>query len=184
LIDKAACQDLELHDFEAPMISKEKLKQQFKAIMSLDSHPGHISAGFAVGVFISFTPPIPGLHTALALIIAFVFRLNKLTCLTGSWINSPITVVPSMILSYKLGKWILGGNGSAELNIRNLDWTTLKGIMVHHSKPLLLGCSIIGFLAAVAAYFICYRLVIFFRRKDAALAEITREMEVVGEELE
>ena len=50
------------------MISKEKLKQQFKAIMSLDSHPGHISAGFAVGVFISFTPPIPGLHTGLALV--------------------------------------------------------------------------------------------------------------------
>ena len=93
MIDKAAGQDLELHDFEAAMISKEKLKQQFKQIMSLDSHPGHISAGFAVGVFISFTPPIPGLHTALALIIALVFRLNKLTCLTGTWINSPITVV-------------------------------------------------------------------------------------------
>jgi uncharacterized protein (DUF2062 family) len=184
LIDKATGLDLELHDFEAPMISKEKLKQQFKNIMSLDSHPGHISAGFAVGVFISFTPPIPGFHTALALIIAFVFRLNKLTCLTGSWINSPITVVPSMILSYKLGKWLLGCHGTSELNIRNLDWDTLKGIMLHHSKPLLLGCSIIGFVAAVAAYFICYRLVVFFRRKDAALAQMTREMEVVGEELE
>jgi uncharacterized protein len=184
LIDKATGQDLELHDFEEPMIPKEKLKKQFKAIMSLDSHPGHISAGFAVGVFISFTPPIPGVHTALALIIALVFRLNKLTCLTGTWINSPITVVPSMIFSYKLGKWILGGHGTAELNIRNLDWATLKGIMLHHSKPLLLGCSIIGFVAAVTGYFTCYWLVVFFRRKDAALAEMTREMEVVGEELE
>jgi uncharacterized protein (DUF2062 family) len=184
LIDKAVGQDLELQNFEAAMISKEKLKQQFKEIMSLDSHPGHISAGFAVGVFISFTPPIPGMHTALALIIAFFFRLNKLTCLTGSWINCPLTVVPSMILSYKLGKWILGGDGTAELNIRNLDWVSLKGVMLHHSKPLILGCSIIGFVAAFAAYFICYWLVVFFRRKDAALAEITREMEEVGEELE
>jgi uncharacterized protein (DUF2062 family) len=184
LIDKATGQDLELPDFEAPMISKEKLKQQFKQIMSLDSHPGHISAGFSVGVFISFTPPIPGLHTALALIIAFVFRLNKLTCLTGTWVNSPITVVPSLILSYKLGKWILGGHGTLELNIRNLDWATLKGVMLHHSKPLLLGCSLIGFVAAVCAYFACYWLVVFFRRKDAALAEMTREMEEVGEELD
>ena len=166
------------------MISKEKLKQKFKQIMALDSHPGHISAGFAVGVFISFTPPIPGLHTALARIIALVFRLNKVTCLTGTWINSPITVVPALILSYKLGTWILGEQGTAELNIRNLDWASLKGVMLHHSKPLLLGCSVIGFVAAVAAYFICYRLVVFFRRKDAALAEMTREMEVVGEELE
>jgi uncharacterized protein (DUF2062 family) len=175
---------LQFADFEAAMISREKLKHQFKTIMSLDSHPGHISTGFAVGVFISFTPPIPGLHTALALVIAFVFRLNKVTCLTGTWVNSPITVVPSMILSYKLGKWILGGHGISELNIRNLDWATLKGVMLHHSKPLLLGCSIIGFAAAVAAYFVCYWLVVFFRRKDAALAEMTREMEVVGEELE
>jgi len=166
------------------MISKEKLKQRFKAIMSLDSHPGHISTGFAVGVFISFTPPIPGLHTAAALILAFLLRLNKLTCITGTWVNSPITVVPSMILSYKLGKWILGGQGTAELNIRNLEWSSLKGVMIQHSKPLLLGCSIIGFVAAICAYFACYWLVLFFRRKDAAMAEMTREMEVVGEELE
>jgi uncharacterized protein (DUF2062 family) len=124
------------------------------------------------------------MHTALALIIALVFRLNKVTCLTGTWINTPITVVPSLILSYKLGKWILGGNGTSDLNIRNLDWTSLKGVMLHHSKPLLLGCSIIGFLAAVCAYFACYWLVVFFRRKDAAMAEMTREMEVVGEELD
>jgi hypothetical protein len=184
LVDKVSRQALQFADFEAIMISKEKLKRKFKEIMALDSHPGHISAGFAVGVFISFTPPIPGMHTALALIIAVAFRLNKVTCLTGTWINSPITVVPALVLSYKLGTWILGKQGTAELNIRNLDWASLKGVMLHHSKPLLLGCSIIGFVAAVAAYFICYRLVVFFRRKDAALAEITREMEEVGEELE
>jgi uncharacterized protein len=165
------------------MIDREKLKQQFKIIMSLDSHPGHIAAGFAVGVFISFTPPIPGLHTAMALAIAFLFRLNKLTCLAGSWINSPITVVPSMIFSYKLGAVILQYK-KTDLRIRNLDWASLKGVMLHHSKPLLLGCSIIGFVAAIMAYFICYRLVVYFRRKDAALAEMTREMEEVGEELE
>ena len=165
------------------MINKEKLKQQFKTIMSLDSHPGHIATGFAVGVFISFTPPIPGLHTGLALAVAFLFRLNKLTCLAGSWINSPITIVPSMILSYKLGAIILQKR-STDLHVRNLDWASLKGVMIHHSKPLLLGCSIIGFVAALIAYFICYRLVVYFRRKDAAMAEMTREMEEVGEELD
>ena len=75
------------------MLRKETWKKRFKAILSLDSHPGHISAGFAVGVFISFTPFF-GIHTPLAILAAFVFRLNKLTCLTGSWINTPFTVVP------------------------------------------------------------------------------------------
>ena len=165
------------------MISKEKITQRFKAILSLDSHPGHIAAGFAVGVFISFTPPIPGLHTGLALAVSFLFRLNKVTCLTGTWVNSPLTIVPSMILAYKLGALILGCS-TTELNLDSLEWAAMKELLVRHSMPLLLGCSIIGFVMAVAAYFACYRLILFTRRKDAALAEITREMEVVGEELE
>jgi len=164
------------------MISKDKIKQQVKTILSLDSHPAHISAGFAAGVFISFTPPIPGLHTGLALLVAFLFRLNKLTCVAGSWINSPITVVPSMIFAYMLGAKLLGGQ-AADLRIDSIGWDSMKDLLVNHSKPLLLGCSIIGFVAAIIAYFACYWAVVFFRRKDAVLEEATREMEVTGEDI-
>jgi len=160
------------------MISKEKLKQKFKDILSLDSHPGHIAAGFAVGVFISFTPFF-GLHTPLAIALAFIFRLNKLTCITGAWINTPLTVVPILAASYKLGR-ILRGQPVKELHIKSLEWQHLQP----HAKSLLLGSSVLGFAAAIAAYFVCYWMVVSFRKKDAAMAEITREMEVVGEELE
>jgi uncharacterized protein (DUF2062 family) len=160
------------------MLDKQKLKQTFKAILSLDSHPGHISAGFAVGVFISFTPFF-GLHTPMAIAIAFIFRLNKLTCLTGAWINTPLTVVPTLAASYKLGRF-LRGKPVNELPLSGLDWQHVKP----YAKSLLLGSSIIGFVAAVTAYFICYWLVTVFRRRDAALNVLTREMEEVGEELE
>jgi len=160
------------------MINKDSLKHKFKAILSLDSHPGHISAGFAVGVFVSFTPFF-GLHMVLAIALAFIFRLNKLTCITGSWVNSPFTVAPVLIASYNLGR-ILRGQPAHKLTIRGLEWQHLKP----YAKSLLLGSSIIGFCAAVAAYFICYWLVIAFRKKDASLAEITRAMEEVGDELE
>lgn len=160
------------------MLNKEKLKKQFKAILSLDSHPGHIAAGFAVGVFISFTPFF-GLHTPMAIAAAFIFRINKITCITGAWINTPITVVPALVASYNLGRF-LQGKPAREFVFKSLDWQSLQP----YAKSLLLGSSIIGFAAAVASYFICYWLVVAFRRKDAALQEITREMEEVGEELE
>lgn len=160
------------------MISRDKLKQKFKAILSLDSHPGHISAGFAVGVFISFTPFF-GLHTPMAIALAFIFRLNKLTCITGAWVNTPLTMVPVLAASYNLGR-ILRGKPVSELQLKGLEWAHLKP----YAKSLLLGSSILGFLAAVAGYFICYWLVTAFRRRDAGLNEMTREMEVVGEELE
>lgn len=160
------------------MINKDRLRQRFKTIMSLDAHPGHIAAGFAVGVFISFTPFF-GLHTPIAIALAFIFRLNKITCITGAWINTPLTVVPVLLASYNLGRF-LRGKPATEMVFKGLDW--------HHLQPyatsILLGSSVIGFVAAVAAYFICYWLVVAFRQKDEAIAEITREMEEVGEELD
>ena len=148
------------------------------AILSLDSHPGHISAGFAVGVFISFTPFF-GLHTLLAIAAAFILRLNKLTCLTGSWVNTPITVIPVLGLSYKLGR-VLRGLPAGELHLKGLEWHYLE----KYASSLLLGSSILGFVAAILSYFACYYLVVRFRKKDESMAEITKEMEAVGEELE
>ena len=165
------------------MLRKETWKKRFKAILSLDSHPGHISAGFAVGVFISFTPFF-GIHTPLAILAAFVFRLNKLTCLTGSWINTPFTVVPILGLSYKLGR-LLRGCPPLELHIREeLTWRYAMELLHKNGTSILLGSSIIGFLAAIVAYFLCYFLVMRFRRNDESLAELTREMEEVGEDIE
>lgn len=169
---------LELPAIEKTMINTENIKLKFKKILSLDAHPGHIAVGFAVGVFISFTP-LFGLHTPMAIAVAFLFRLNKLTCITGAWVNTPLTVVPVLVASYNLGRFLLG-KPQNELVFKGLEWQYLQP----YAKSLMLGSSIIGFGAAVASYFICYWLVVAFRRKDAALAEITREMEVVGEELE
>jgi uncharacterized protein (DUF2062 family) len=160
------------------VLDKEKWKKRFKEILSLDSHPGHIAAGFAVGVFISFTPFF-GLHTPMAIAAAFLFRLNKLTCITGAWINTPFTVVPALGLSYRLGR-LLRGLPPKQIAFRSLEWADLK----MHAASLVLGASLLGFVLAIVGYFVCYWLVVRFRRRDEALDELTREMEEVGEELE
>ena len=160
------------------MLDKEKWKKRCKEILSLDNHPAHIAAGLAVGVFISFTPFF-AFHTLLALTAAFVLRLNKVTCITGAWVNTPLTVVPILALSYKLGRALLG-LPPRELHLKGLEWQHLKGC----ATSLLLGTSILGFIAAVIAYFLCYFLVVRFRQRDEALAEMTTEMEETGEELD
>lgn len=160
------------------MLNKEVWKERFNKILSLDSHPRHIALGFAVGVFISFTPFF-GIHTPLAIAAAFIFRLNKLTCITGAWVNTPITIIPVLGLSYKLGRFLLG-HPPGELTISSLEWALLK----KHATAIILGSSIIGFILAVAGYFFCYWLIVRFRKKDEALAELTREMEETGESLE
>lgn len=160
------------------MLNKERWKERFRKILSLDSHPRHIATGFAVGVFISFTPFF-GLHTPMAIAAAFIFRLNKLTCITGAWINTPLTVFPALGVSFKIGQLLLG-QPAGELGITNLEWASMK----KHAASLVLGSSIIGFVLAIAGYFFCYWLIVKFRKKDEALAELTREMEETGDELD
>lgn len=160
------------------LISLDKLKIEFKKILSLDAHPRHIATGFAVGVFIGFTPFF-GLHTPLAIAIAFLFRLNKVTCITGVWVNTPLTIIPALAASYKLGETILG-NKPAPFHITTLEWGSIK----QYASSIILGSSILGFFAAFAAYALCYWLVVALRKKDPAFKEITEEMEIVGEELE
>jgi len=161
------------------LLNKKLWKKRIYSILSLDSHPGHIAAGFAVGVFISFTPFF-GLHTPMAIAAAFIFRLNKLTCITGAWVNTPLTVVPILGLSYKLGNFLRGETAGALQLQGGIEWHNLE----KYAKSLILGTSVLGFVAAVASYFVCYHLVVRFRAKDAAQSELVKEMAEVGEELE
>ncbi len=159
-------------------MTKTQLKQKMLAILSLDGHPGNIAAGFAVGVFIGITP-LFGIHTPLAIAAAFIFRLNQLTTITGSWLNTPFTVLPVLMASYRLGEFILGQKPRA-VSFETLDWHHLKD----YATALFIGSSIIGFIAAVICYFICYWLVIRFRRKDPGLEELAKESVLTGENLE
>ncbi len=162
---------------QTQLFDKALWQARFKKILSLDSHPRHIAVGFAVGVFISITPFF-GLHTPMAIAAAFIFRLNKLTCITGAWVNTPLTVIPVLIASHSLGEFVLG-NPPETFTVKSLEWEMLRS----NAAEILLGSSLIGFVAAIAAYFLCYWLIVRFRKKDEALAELTREMEETGEEI-
>jgi uncharacterized protein (DUF2062 family) len=163
------------------LIDKKKWEKRIKHILTLDNHPGHIAAGFAVGVFISFTPFF-GLHIILAIIAAFLLRLNKVTCITGACVNTPMTVPAVMVASYQLGNLVMGNPGG-ELRLKQeLSFEYAMLLLDTRGMPLLIGASIMGAIASVAAYFLCYYLVVRFRRRDETLEERTREMLETGEE--
>lgn len=159
-------------------MNKTQLKERMLAILSLDSHPSNIAAGFAVGVFIGCTP-LFGIHTALAIALAFIFRLNKLTTITGSWVNTPFTVLPILTASYRLGEWVLGREPQP-VTFSSLEWHHLK----EYAAALFIGSALIGLVAALISYALCYWLVIRFRRKDPGLAELTNESLLTGVDLE
>ncbi|MGA7826958.1 MAG: DUF2062 domain-containing protein [Geobacteraceae bacterium] len=164
------------------MVDTVKWKKRIRSLLTLDSHPGHISAGFAVGVFISFTPFF-GLHSILAITAAFILRINKVTCLTGSWVNTPFTVFPVLMAGYRLGEHILG-HQPEKIILKDLSLSYAMELLQTHGAPLLIGTSLFGFAAALVSYAVLYYIIVRFRRKDDTLDFLTKEMEKIGEELD
>ena len=117
-----------------------------------------LAAGFAVGVFFSFTPLV-SLHTVLALLVAFIFRLSKLAAVAGVWVNNPYTMPFVFYACLRLGEWILG-TGFHSLAWRRWTLDTFLRTAMPLVAPLLVGTTIVGLVAAVAAYFIVYRIAV------------------------
>ncbi|GAB4297556.1 MAG: DUF2062 domain-containing protein [Desulfuromonadia bacterium] len=163
------------------MIRIDRLRNSLLRLLNLNGHPARIAAGFGVGIFISFTPFF-GFHTPLAVAFALLFRLNKVATITGAWVNTPLTVVPSLIVSHEIGRLILR-TPPVPLRTDSLDWRYSVELIRGYGTTILLGSSIIGFCAGMIGYALCYWLILRFRRKDPGLAELSREMEETGDDL-
>ena len=65
-----------------------------------------IAKAFAIGLFCAFLP-VP-IHMLLAGILAVSFSANIMLSLLVVWVNNPITILPIIYFTYKLGASIIG----------------------------------------------------------------------------
>jgi uncharacterized protein (DUF2062 family) len=140
------------------VIGWEKIRKKIHDAIIAESDEKSLAAGFAVGVFFSFTPLVT-LHMVLALIVAVVFRLNKMTTMAGVWVNNPYTMPFVFYLCFRLGEWILG----MQVPPPSFESYTLKVFLkaaVPYAAPLFLGTTIVGFLASALGYVIVYRIAV------------------------
>jgi uncharacterized protein (DUF2062 family) len=138
--------------------SWRKIRDKLHEAFSGETDEKALAAGFAVGVFFSFTPLV-SLHTVLALLVAFVFRLSKIAAAAGVWVNNPYTMPLVFYGCFRLGEWLLGIRVPPPAFER---WTleTVLTAAVPYAAPLFLGTTIVGLLAAAAAYGIVYRIAV------------------------
>ena len=84
------------------------LRAALRRLLAIDDPPERTALAFSIGVFIAFSPFL-GLHTIMATVLAFMFRLNKIAIYTGTFINNPfLTLVPILLASYGTGALLLG----------------------------------------------------------------------------
>lgn len=140
------------------MIPIGRIKQKLLDEIHAEAEEHAIAGGFAAGVFMSFTPFL-FLHTAGALLLAFLFRWSKVAAVAGAWVNNPYTI-PFVFYGCAWFGGLLLGRPIGKIRLESWDFTSLMSTAKPIFLPLLLGTTVIGAAAAGLAYFIVYRVAV------------------------
>ena len=88
-------------------LTKRTFEKWLESLLHIHDTPRRTAAAFGVGVGIGFSPFV-GLHTILCLVLAFVFNLNRVAVIGGSWVNLPWIMAPYYAAATALGAWLTG----------------------------------------------------------------------------
>ncbi len=149
-----------------------KLRRAFHTVFHVQDTPHRIALAFGMGVFIAFSPLL-GIHTGLALGLAFLFRLSRVAILAGAWTNNPWTLAPMYMAGTALGCAVLGVSPES---LESIDWT-LHGRAFYAALwegvrplvgPFVVGNTVLGVIAGGISYVVVRSLL--ERRQPAAEA--------------
>ena len=133
-----------------------KLRSALQAILHIQDTPHRIALAFGLGVFIAFSPLL-GIHTGMALAVAFLFRLSRVAILAGAWTNNPWTLAPMYMAGTALGCGLFGVSPES---LESIDWS-LHGRAFYEALweglrplvvPFVVGNTVLGLVAGVVAY--------------------------------
>jgi hypothetical protein len=83
------------------------VRQAAHVLLGTGGSPHRVALAFGIGVFIAFFP-ILGLHTGIALLVAYGFGLSRVALLAGCWTNNPWTLGPMFLGGTLVGCALLG----------------------------------------------------------------------------
>jgi uncharacterized protein (DUF2062 family) len=131
-----------------------------------------VSVAFFWGLLIAILP-VPG-QMPLAALAALVFRCNLPIAVALAWVSNPVTTPFILVLSYKLGAFILQSDplgASANLSLEYIaqsaghlwtelwdgnfisSWHWLTNSVGHVWKPLVVGLLVFALLSGTLGYF-------------------------------
>jgi hypothetical protein len=88
-------------------LTRSLVRKWLQSLLHIHDSPRRTAAAYAVGVFFSFSPVL-GLHTVLALLVAFLFKLNRVAVILGVCTNLPWFIAPYYTLTTVAAAELLG----------------------------------------------------------------------------
>lgn len=119
--------------------------------------PGEIAFGIALGNFVGILPFL-GLHTVMALSLAYLLRLNMLIVFLGTQISNPFTFPFILFVSAQVGNLAMHGS------FLSLQFTGDISILKSYVLPTITGGILVGLTVSVPSYFITLKVARRYRQ--------------------
>ena len=159
-------------------ITRTIIRKWMEALLHIHDTPQRTAAAFAVGVFFGFSPFL-GLHTVLALGVAFIFNLNRVVVLVGVYSNLPWIIAAWYAGMTAIGAWLLGtplpeGFGGMLRRLFDLSLFTLAfwRELAHKLRPLFWPYFVGSLLGAIVLAIVAYHLTRGFIERYKHLQEV------------
>ncbi len=133
-----------------------------KTITKLDDTPEKLAFSFAVGVYVSVSPFL-GIHTIIIIIISFLFGLNKVSAIAGSWVNLPWTIPIVYYSEFKIGEFFLNRHIHFDMKPFTMEHYLRSGSEVF--LAIFIGSVIEGIFFGIIFYFLLKYLIVLHRRR-------------------
>jgi uncharacterized protein (DUF2062 family) len=157
------------------LLKSPRVRRFLDHLLHTHDTPQRTAAAYAVGIFFGFSPFL-GLHTVLALVVAFAFNLNRVAVLLGVYSNLPWILPAYYSLATLAGATLLRVEVPPGLlkemtdSLSVFSWRQFRSL-AHALSPLLWAYGLGSLLGAaglaVAAYRLSLAMIVAHRRHAA-----------------
>jgi uncharacterized protein (DUF2062 family) len=140
------------------------LRKAYYRFLKIRGNPREIALGFALGLLVGMSP-FMGLHMAIAVPLAALFKWNKFSAALSVWISNPLSAPVIYGITYYVGKKVLfianGYQLPTEFSLDALIYTLQKapGII----GILTVGGIVVGLPVAAVGYYFALKAITEYR---------------------
>lgn len=156
-------------------LTRSVMRSWMGALLHTRDSPQRTAAAFAMGVFFGFSPFL-GLHTALGVVCAFLFNLNRVAALLGVYSNLPwimgayytlVTIGAARLMGMELPPGFQDQTSELfGLSLFQADfWRRLATLMRPLLWPYVMGSTVGSIVLAAIAYRMALAFVVTRRRR-------------------
>jgi len=124
-----------------------KYRETIRGFLRKGLLPSEIAFAVALGNFVGILPFL-GLHTVLAIGLAYLLRLNIVIVFLGTQISNPFSFPFILFVSAQIGNLMLSGGPL------NVQFTTDLAVLKTYIMPTMIGSIVLGLTVGLLSYFL------------------------------